>query len=201
MKIVTALLITVLSAALISFTSSSELEIGATMPKGDVKMMDVSGKSYSLNDLKMDNGLLVIFSCNTCPWVIKWNDRYNPVAEVAKKNKIGMVLVNSNENYRDRGDGMDDMQKFAEKSKYTMKYVLDKNHIVADAFGAAKTPHVFLFDKNGKLVYRGAIDDNAGDKNAVTKPWLKNALNAIGSGQEVSAKTSKSIGCTIKRTR
>jgi hypothetical protein len=77
--------------------------------------------------------------------------------------------------------------------------VVDTDHIVADAFGAKTTPHVFLFDGNAKLVYRGAIDDNGEDKNAVSAPYLKNAINAMMGQQAIEPNTTKAIGCSIKR--
>lgn len=190
----------ILMGALISWGNySDELKIGATMPKADVKMMDVSGKNFTLANLKKENGLLVVFSCNTCPFVIAWQDRYNELADLAKKNNIGMVLVNSNEAKRDGEDSLDEMKAHAKTNKYTMHYVVDKNHVVADAFGADRTPHVFLFDKENKLTYRGAIDDNYRDKSKVKHTYLKDALSAQGAGKAIATKTSKSLGCTIKR--
>ena len=86
-----------------------QLPLGSTLPLGDVQMEDISGRNLSLNEVKGDNGLLVIFSCNTCPWVIKWEDRYPVVQELATVNDIGIILLNPNEDYRDKGDGMEDM--------------------------------------------------------------------------------------------
>jgi hypothetical protein len=190
--------------ALVAFTSVAaqdieQLPLGSTLPLGDVSMEDVSGRNLTLNGVKGDNGLLVVFSCNTCPWVIKWEDRYPVVQEIAAANDIGMILLNPNEDYRDKGDGMDDMILHAEKAGYDLPYVLDKNHRVADAFGASRTPHVYLFDSEDKLVYVGAIDDNANSAADVEEFYIKDAIEQLSAGQPITIASTKSIGCTIKR--
>jgi len=178
---------------------SGELEIGKKAPKTELKMKDVSGKELSLKDLKGKNGLLVIFSCNTCPWVVAWEDRYNEIHDVARKNDVGMIAINSNEAQRGEDDSFEAMKEHAKSLGYTFNYVVDKNSELANAFGATRTPHVFLFDKDMKLVYRGAIDDNSKDKSAVAKPYLKNAIENMAKGQEIDPQTTRSLGCTIKR--
>jgi hypothetical protein len=162
-------------------------------------MEDVSGRNFTLDGVKGEKGLLVIFSCNTCPWVVKWEDRYPVVQELAEANDIGMILINPNEDYRDKGDGMQDMILYAEKAGYTLPYVLDKNHRVADAFGASRTPHVYLFDAEDRLVYVGAIDDNANSAAEVEDFYIKDAIEQLSTGQAITRASTKSIGCTIKR--
>lgn len=175
-----------------------ELEIGAKAPMTNVEVKDVSGEMITLSEVAGDKGLLVIFSCNTCPWVAKWEDRYNPVAGLAEEHGIGTIALNPNTGARDRGDGFEDMQKRAEESGYEFYYALDENSKMAEAFGATRTPHIFLFNSDMELVYRGAIDDNANSAEKVEKPYLKNAIKELGAGKEISTKTSKSLGCTIK---
>ena len=121
-------LIGLVSATNIVAQDIQQLPLGSTLPLGDVQMEDISGRNLSLNEVKGDNGLLVIFSCNTCPWVIKWEDRYPIVQELATVNDIGIILLNPNEDYRDKGDGIEDMILHAEKAGYNLPYVLDKNH-------------------------------------------------------------------------
>lgn len=175
-----------------------ELEIGAAIPKADVKMMEVSGREVSLSELRSENGLLVIFSCNTCPYVKLSESRYKELSSLTKKNRIGMVLINSNEAQRSEADSFDAMKKYAASQGYDFSYVVDKNSAVADAFGATRTPHCFLFDKKG-LAYRGAIDDNIKDQNEAKEHFLRDAIAAVGAGRAVKTASSKSIGCTIKR--
>ena len=177
-----------------------QIKIGDTAPKPDLKMENLDASSTSLGELKMKNGLCVIFSCNTCPYVIAWEDRYNEIAEICKANEVGFVLVNSNEAKREGADSIEEMKAHAKEKGYgDYAYVVDKNHELADAFGATKTPDVFLFDGDFKLVYKGAIDDNKKDRHMVLKPYLKKAVDAMTRGTKIDPATTKAVGCTIKR--
>ncbi|MEQ9279946.1 MAG: redoxin domain-containing protein [Balneola sp.] len=176
-----------------------ELPIGSDAPMTDLSMQTVSGEEVTLKQAADENGLVVIFSCNTCPWVERWEDRYPMVFDITEKNKIGMIALNPNEDYRERGDGMQDMVLRAKKMKYEFPYALDKDHKIADAFGATRTPHIYLFDADMKLVYVGAIDDNASDANAVESFYLKDAIEQMVAGEKITQSKTKSLGCTIKR--
>ncbi len=175
------------------------LGIGDKAPMIDYKMTGVDGKSYTLENVKQKNGLLVVYSCNTCPFVIAWEDRYNDLDAMCKEKGIGMVLVNSNEAKRGGDDSMEAMSKHNKKLGYTMPYVVDEKSKLANAFGARTTPHVFLFDSEMKLVYKGAIDDNYKDKDAVSKTYLQDALKNLSEGKPITPNSTKSIGCSIKR--
>ncbi|MCW3084063.1 MAG: thiol-disulfide isomerase [Bacteroidetes bacterium] len=187
--------------AAVAFTPAvnPELEIGKPLPNADTKMMDVSGKEVSLTDVKGENGLLVMFSCNTCPYVKLSQSRVKELGEFTKQNKVGMILVNSNEAQRSDDDSFEAMKQYAKDQGYTFSYVVDKNSVLANAFGATRTPHCFLFDKTGKLVYRGAIDDNIKDPNDAKEHYLKDAITAIATGKPVKTNSTKSVGCSIKR--
>lgn len=182
-------------------TVSDPLPIGASMPNPDLKMKDVSGKEISLNSAKKKNGLLVIFSCNTCPYVIKNQSRTIEVSKHAIANDIGVAILNPNEAYRGNEDSYEAMKEYAADQKYDWHYLVDQNHVMADAFGANRTPECFLFDKDGKLVYHGAIDDNPNDASAVSRKHLVEAINELKSGKEIAVKESRSVGCTIKRLK
>jgi thioredoxin-related protein len=175
------------------------LPIGSTIPKPEVKMKDISGKEVSFNDAMKKNGLLVMFSCNTCPIVHKYESRTVEICKKALEKNIGVILLNSNEAYRKNGDSYTDMKVYAEKLGYTWNYVVDNNSNMADEFGATRTPEAFLFDKDGKLVYHGAIDDNSGGPDEVTRKHLSIAIDETVSGKNVSTKNTKSVGCGIKR--
>lgn len=182
--------------------TTEPLSIGAEAPKTELKMPDISGKEISLNDVKKENGLLVIFSCNTCPFVIAWEDRYPGLAEMCEKNNIGMALVNSNEAKRKGDDSLEEMKKHATEKSYKCYYAIDENSALADAFGAKTTPHVFLFDKNLKLVYRGSIDDTEGKKDKQPKEhYLLDAMVNMSSGKTIVPNDTKAIGCSIKRVK
>jgi thioredoxin-related protein len=176
-----------------------ELEIGKSVPESELKMMDVGGKEISLSEVKGENGLLVMFSCNTCPYVKLSESRVKELGAISKQNKVGMILVNSNEAQRSDDDSFDAMKTYAKVQGYTFNYVLDKNSQLANAFGATRTPHCFLFDKSGKLVYRGAIDDNIKDPNDAKEHYLKDAIAAVAAGKPVKVNSTKSVGCSIKR--
>ncbi len=191
----------IFSMALISNKNfNKELPIGVKAPMLDQPVKDVSGKMLTLGEVADENGLLVIFSCNTCPWVAAWEDRYNPVANLAQKKDIGVIFLNPNTSAREQGDGFKAMQKRAEKANYQFYYALDKQSKIATAFGATRTPHVYLFNSDLKLVYRGAIDDNARAESPeeIDHPYLKNAIKAMAAGEELAVQTTKSFGCGIK---
>ncbi|MDF2436760.1 MAG: thioredoxin family protein [Bacteroidota bacterium] len=194
-----AVLLTGLIATGFRLTINPELEIGSSMPDADHKMMDVSGKEVSLNEVKGTNGTLVIFSCNTCPYVKLSESRIKELGTVTSQNKVGMMVVNSNEAQRSEEDSFDAMKSYAKEQGYTFSYVVDKNSNLANAFGATRTPHCFLFDKNGKLVYRGAIDDNIKEPNDAKEHYLKDAVVAIAAGKTIKTNSTKSVGCSIKR--
>jgi hypothetical protein len=184
------------------------LPIGAEAPKADLKMKATNGAEISIKGTLNKKGVLVVFSCNTCPFVAGaegygegWSGRYNEVYKVAKENGIGMLLVNSNEGKREMDDSFNAMKEYAEDQKYQMPYVLDQNSVLADAFGARTTPHVFLFDNQLKLVYKGAIDDNNESASDVKSPYLKNAMNALGKGETITEPETRNMGCSIKRKK
>ncbi|MGQ0737458.1 MAG: thioredoxin family protein [Bacteroidota bacterium] len=194
-----ALPIAAIAAALT--VATEPLPLGSPIPQPDVKMKDISGKEVSLTDAKTSKGLLVMFSCNTCPWVIKHQSRTSEVCKYALDNGIGVAILNSNEAKRGDDDSYADMKSYAKGQGYNWYYLVDQNHVLADAFGANRTPECFLFDSNNKLVYHGAIDDNPGDAAAVNRKHLTVAMDEMNAGKEVSVKESKSLGCTIKRLK
>jgi len=187
---------------------SDILEIGTKAPATQLELTDISGEQKTLESLKMENGLLVIFSCNDCPFVVGrgedtegWETRYAGLMDYTKENNVGMVLVNSNEAKRPGIDSIEEMKKRAEEQAYSCPYVLDKDSKLADAFGAKTTPHVYLFDADLSLVYKGAIDDNVDAKKDVKKTYLKDALGALLGGKKIDPNTTKNIGCSIKRVK
>lgn len=191
---------TAIAAISFAFTTSSDpLPLGSGIPKADLKLKDISGKEISLKDAKKKNGLLVMFSCNTCPWVIKNQSRTNEIANYALSKEVGVILLNSNEGQRDDADSYKEMKEYAAAQGYKWYYAVDANNVLADEFGANRTPEVFLFNAEGKHVYHGAIDDNPGDAASVNRKHLKMAIDEAVAGKDVSVKESRSMGCQIKR--
>ena len=180
-------------------TGPGSLPIGSMLPKADLHLKDVSGKEISLGQAQGSNGLLVMFSCNTCPYVIRNQSRTKEVCGYAGNRQIGVVLLNANEGDRNGGNSFEEMQAYARQQGYSWYYALDGKSVLADAFGASRTPECFLFDKNGRLVYHGAIDDSPGDPTRVKRHHLQAAIDEMLAGKEVSVKETRSVGCWINR--
>ena len=193
------LLLSCLVIISLAFGISAVLPIGGALPKSELKIKDISGKDITLKSAATSNGLLVMFSCNTCPYVIKNQQRTKEICNYALAKKLGVVVLNSNEAYRGEDDSYDAMKSYAKAQKYDWYYAVDNNSELADAFGANRTPECFLFDKDLKLAYHGAIDDNPSDASAVNRHHLKEAINELTNGKEITMKETRSVGCTIKR--
>ena len=198
-KIIISALPFLFASFLLAFKTASVLPIGSDLPKADVKMKDIKGNMVSMKEAKKKNGLLVMFTCNTCPYVIKNQQRTNAICKYALMNDIGVILINSNEAQRNDVDSYEAMKNYATSNGYEWYYVIDKDNVIADEFGANRTPECFLFNKDLKLNYHGAIDDNSGDDGNVTRQHLKQAVDELLNGKEVSVKESRSVGCSIKR--
>ena len=174
------------------------LKLGATAPKTDVKMKGVDGAWYTIKGVTGEKGTLVLFSCNACPWVKKWEDRISAIGNEYQQKGVGVIMINSNDPARVAEDGFEEMVARTKAKNFAFPYVVDATSEVARAFGATRTPEVFLFDAKGKLVYHGAVDDNASDPKDVENHYLKNALNAVLAGKDVPVAQTKALGCSIK---
>ena len=175
------------------------IEINSEMPNMNQKLQSINGYSYSLESISEKNGLIVIFTSNTCPFVIKWEDRYTMVEELAKKNNLGLVYINSNYKKRDGDDSFEKMKEHAKKYNYRSPYLLDTESTLANSFGAKTTPHVFMFNKEFQLVYKGAIDDNYKDIDRVKEFYLKDAIEQLVNGKKIKVSETDPVGCSIKR--
>ncbi len=203
------LLVNVLIAQLLvwgAFSSVAQDLIvkGKNVALTNVKLVTTDNKSVSFNDYKGKNGTLVIFSCNTCPFVIGkasgfegWEKDYNNITALAKAKGFGVVIVNANEAQRKDSDSPEKMDEHAKMNRYMAPYVIDQGHVLADVLDAKTTPHIYLFDKENKLMYTGAIDNSYDPKATVVENYLVDALNNWDKGQEL--KDSKAVGCSIKR--
>jgi len=204
-KITTLLSVLFIAVIVLAFNKGEEYKtigIGEKAPMLDYEMKGTNEKNATLKDIKKAHGTLVIFSCNTCPFVIAWEDRYPGLAKLSNDAEVGFALINSNEAKRSGADSMEEMIAHAKQKGYSdIPYLVDNNSSLANAFGAKTTPHVFLFDKDWKLVYEGAIDDNhksAADANA---QYLNDALKNLKQGKKIDPNNTKAIGCSIKRVK
>jgi peroxiredoxin len=186
------------AAALVSAAAATALEIGDKAPMSSVKMRNVDGRELSLAESAGPKGLLVVFTCNHCPWARAWEERIVALGNAGRGQGIGVLAVNSNDTAGYPEDGYEQMQARAKEKGYEFPYVVDATSGVARAFGATRTPEAYLFDAQGRLVYTGAIDDNAKDPDAVKAHYLKDALDAIAGARPVALAKTKALGCSIK---
>lgn len=173
------------------------LDIGADIVSLDVQMKNVDESVVTLGQVKGEKGTLVIFSCNHCPYVMAWQDEMVAIGNTYSTNGVGVVFINSNDPAA-AGDTFEAMQQLATEKKYAFPYVVDATSGVAKAFGASKTPDVFLFNAEGKLVYKGAVSEGGRAPKEGGTPYLKNALDAILAGTKVEPTVTKAVGCSIK---
>lgn len=173
------------------------LKIGSDLPKDVMKLHDVVSGNDAITG-NPENGTLVIFSCNTCPYVIKSMPRMQEMLKYAESHSIAVVIINSNEAQRKDVDAPDAMKEFAKTHNYP-DYLVDEGSKMADIFGASRTPEVFLFNKENKLVYKGAMDDNVPEPENAKEYFLKDAIDNMLSGKDIKPVETKSVGCSIKR--
>lgn len=190
-------LVVVLLAAT-ALTSAHALNIGETAPKRDVAMKGADGKSYTLGQVAGSKGTLVVFTCNHCPFAKAWEERIVAIGNSYPAKGVSVIAINSNDPAVAADDGYEGMQARAKERGMTFPYVMDETSGVARAFGASKTPEVFLFDAAGKLIYHGAIDDNSKEPEKVEQRYLHDALEATVAGRAVPVAETKALGCGIK---
>lgn len=198
----TLIALLVVSAGLLSFTKSNDnkgYEVGDLAT--DFKLKNVDGKIISLSDYKEVNGYIVIFSCNTCPYVVAYEDRMIDLHNKYNKKGFPVIAINPNDPEISPGDSFEKMQERAKEKNFPFAYVFDEKQEIFPQYGATRTPQVYLLEKTsqGNIVrYIGAIDDNFKDAAAVKDKFLENAIEAIENKKEVPVKTTRAIGCTIK---
>ena len=184
--------------ASMSLTASAfGLNIGDKAPSTTVKMKNVDGSEVSIADVAGKEGTLVIFSCNHCPFVKAWQNRIASIGNVAKGKGVGVIAINPNDPAAYAEDSFTEMQARAKQLGFTFPYVVDATSDVARTFGATRTPEAFLFGKDGKLVYHGAIDDSQ-KADQVAKHFLQDAIDAATAGKDIPVKETKFVGCGIK---
>lgn len=158
---------------------------------------NVGGESLNLEDSIKSKGLVVVFECNHCPYVVASIDRMNDLANFCSENDLGFVGINSNDASVYANDSYEHMIKRANKGM-PYPYLYDESQTVAHAYGAKRTPEFFLFDNTNALVYRGRMDDSPKDPSQVSSTDLKNAIDAMLSGSAIEVRETESIGCSVK---
>ncbi|MBN8641408.1 MAG: thioredoxin family protein [Flavobacteriales bacterium] len=164
----------------------------------DFKLKSVDGKMYSMADYKDAKGFIVVFTCNHCPFAVKYEDRIIYLAKKYESKGYILLAINPNDPEAQPLDSYDLMKVRAKEKGFTFPYLFDEGQKIYPQYGATKTPHVFLLDKNLVVKYIGAIDDNVEDASAVKVKYLENAIAALDKNQTPSPETTKAIGCSIK---
>ncbi len=173
------------------------LTIGALM--APFSLRNVDGKTILSEMLTHQaKGLAVIFSCNHCPYVHAWEDRMIQLGMAAAGQGIPFVLINANDARRYPEDSFDAMVARAATKRYPFVYLHDEDQKVARAYGATRTPEVFLFNKDLRLCYHGSIDDNHERPDAVRSHHLKEAIGAVVAGLAPAVTQTPLVGCSIK---
>lgn len=186
------------SVALAQDDTPTPLALGSKAPMADTKMKSVDGKDYSIASVAGKKGTLVVFTCNHCPWAKAWESRIVALGNDFTKKGVGVIAINPNDPSAYGEDDYPTMQERAKTDKMAYPYVVDATSNLARAFGASHTPEAFLFDKSGKLVYHGGIDDNAKEPDQVKDKYLEVALASVVSGKPVALAETKALGCGIK---
>ncbi len=155
-------------------------------------------KKYSLSDFAGSKILVIVFSCNHCPYVKAYEQRMIALQREYAVKGLQLVAINSNETVHYPEDNFDEMVKRAKAQGYNVPYLRDEDQAVANAYGATHTPEFFVFDQQRALRYKGKFDDNYQNPSAVKVSYLRDAVDAVLSGGEVSEPETYSVGCTIK---
>ncbi len=202
MKTLKLLTVILVCAVVTAFTlkTTQGYNIGDVVDNFSLKNID--GKTVSLDDYKDQKGVIVIFTCNHCPYSKMYEDRIIALDKAYKTKGYPVVAINPNDPAASPGDDFESMKLRAKEKGFTFPYLYDDGQKVYPKFGATRTPHVFLLSKNKDkkfaVSYIGAIDDNAKDEKNISKKYIEDAIAAIVKGAQPEMATTKAIGCSIK---
>ena len=188
-------------AALLSLQPQSTTGYAVGDEVKNFSLTNIDGKNVSLNDYASREGVIVVFTCNHCPYAKAYETRIMELDKNFASKGYPVLAINPNDPIREPEDSPENMKKRAEEMAYTFPYLFDATQQVAKDFGATRTPHVYVLkNNNGKFTveYIGAIDDNTDDPNAVTAKYVEGAIEALKSNQKPGITFTKAIGCTIK---
>ncbi len=191
------LLLTMFVLSSATYTSNND---GYTIGEkaSDFTLKGTDDKMHSLSDYKDVNGYIVVFTCNTCPYSVLYEDRLIELADQAREMGFAMVAVNPNDPDIQPEDSFEKMKVRAKEKGFNFPYLLDEGQTVYPKYGATRTPHVFIMDKDMIVQYIGAVDDNSKDASEVKEKYMYKAMKAIKKGKTPDPATTKAIGCTIK---
>ncbi len=191
--------VVITASAFTTLTTNPGYDIGDVAT--DFKLKNINGEMVSLADYTDAKGFIVIFTCNTCPYAVKYEDRIIALDKKYAGKGYPVIAIMPNNTEVQPGDSFEKMQKRAKAKGFTFPYLIDEGQKIYPQYGATKTPHVYVLEKtsDGNIVrYIGAIDDNYQDAAAVNTKYVENAVDALMSGNEVPETKTRAIGCTIK---
>lgn len=168
----------------------------------DFSLKNVDGSMVSLKDYPDAKGFILIFTCNTCPYAVASEDRIIALDQEFKSKGYPVIAINPNNPELSPGDSFEEMQKRAKEKAFTFPYLFDEYNLMYRRYGATKTPHVYVLEKENQrfyVRYIGAIDDNVRNAEKVKERFAANAVNDLLEGREVAVKETKAIGCTVKQ--
>ncbi len=184
---------------LLSIPLMAQLSPGDEAP--GFKLKNIDGKMISLDDFAAEKGVILIFTCNHCPYAVAYEDRIIDLNDKYAPKGYPVVAINPNDPAVVPEDSFEKMQERANEKGFDFPYLFDEGQKVFPQYGATRTPHIFLIQNEGKksiVRYIGAIDDNYKDASAVEEKFLENAIAGIEKGETPDPATTKAIGCTIK---
>jgi len=167
----------------------------------DFRLLNVDGNYVSMADYEDAKGIVLIFSCNHCPYVVAYEDRMIELHNTYAPKGFPVVAVNPNDSIAEPRDSYTKMIERAEEKNFPFDYLVDADQLIYPEYGATRTPHVYLLKKEGdqfRVAYIGAIDDNYRDASAVEEHFLANAIDALLAGEHPDPDYTRAIGCTIK---
>ena len=176
--------------------ATDTLKIGSTSPDFDLPCVD--GKNYSLDSFKDKKGIIIIFSCNHCPYVQAYEERIKKIQSDYGNKGIGLAAINPNDSDQYEDDSFENMKTRAQEKGFNFPYLRDEDQTTAKSYGATHTPEIFLFNKERKLVFHGKIDDNWKDESKVSAKYLRDAIEELLAGKEISVPETFTIGCSVK---
>lgn len=167
----------------------------------DFKLKNIDDKMVLLADYSEAKGFIIIFTCNTCPVSVAYEDRIIALDKKYKNIGFPVIAINPNDPEVQKGDSFELMKIRAKEKQFTFPYLLDEGQKIYPQYGATRTPHVFILQKEEdglRVKYIGAIDDRSRKPSAVKTKYVENAVDALLAGKDPEITTSKAIGCSIK---
>lgn len=181
------------------FAQETGLKVGDKAT--DFKLKNIDDKTISLKDYKKDKGVVLVFTCNHCPYSVAYEDRIIALHNTYSAQGFPVLAINPNDVATVPEDSFDEMKKRASDKKFPFRYLFDDTQTTAKIYGATRTPHVYLLKNTKKgfeVAYIGAIDNSAKDEAAITEKYVEAAIAALQKGEKPAVESTKAIGCSIK---